>query len=258
VIFVSFLPLSTIVATLAANGTISKAGEMKTIGLLGGMSWHSTVRYYRLINEAVENELGGHHSARIVMISVDFAEIEALQRSGKWDRLGEVLTVAAQAVQQGGAGFLVICSNTAHKLTDRIQAGVTIPLLHIADTTAEAVLGQGLNKVGLLGTKITMEEDFFRGRLTDKHGLEVILPDAGDREVVDRIIFKELCHNEIRDSSKARLLGIIDRLADAGAQGIVLGCTEIGLLVREADCRSPVFDTTEIHAAAAVRRSLSA
>lgn len=229
---------------------------MKTIGLIGGMSWESSIAYYRIINEAVRYRLGGVHSARSLMISVDFAEVEALQRQGKWTEAAAMMVEAAQRLEKGGADFIVLCTNTMHKLADEIQAGVRIPFLHIADATAERVRQAGIRRIGLLGTRFTMEEDFYKGRLTGSYGLEVITPEAGEREIVHRVIYDELVVGKIEAGSKARYLAIIEKLVQRGAQGVILGCTEIGLLVQQADCAVPLFDTTQIHAEAAVEWAL--
>jgi aspartate racemase len=229
---------------------------MKTIGLVGGMSWESSIEYYRIINEEVRTRLGGLHSARLVMFSVDFAEIEPLQHEGKWDEAARKLVAAAGSVESAGADFVLLCTNTMHKVADRLEAAVEIPLLHIADPTARKIQARGLSKVGLLGTRFTMEEDFYKGRLVEKHGLDVLVPDDEHREIIHRIIYDELCLGQVRPSSRDRYLDIIDRLVDRGAEGIILGCTEIGLLIREGDTAVPLFDTTTIHAAAAVELAL--
>ena len=229
---------------------------MKTIGLLGGMSWESTAEYYRIINERVRERLGGLHSARLVLVSVEFDEVEALQHAGRWDDAAALLVDAARAIERGGADFLVICTNTMHKVAGTIEAALGIPLLHIADATAAAIAARRLRAVGLLATRFTMEEDFYRGRLEAEHGLSVIVPEAAERETVHRVIYDELCRGRVEAASKARYLGIIEALIGGGAEGIVLGCTEIGLLIKQGDLAVPVFDTTEIHAAAAVDRAL--
>ena len=231
---------------------------MKTIGMIGGMSWESSLEYYRIINEAVKEQLGDLHSAKSLMYSVDFAEIEALQREDRWEEATQAMIEAARAVEAGGADFLIICTNTMHKMADEVQRSIGIPLLHIADATAEAVKAQGLQRIGLLGTRFTMEQDFYRGRLVEKYGLEVLVPEAADREIVHRVIYDELVLGKIEPASKAEYLRIIASLAQAGAEGIILGCTEIGLLVSQADSNLPVFDTTRIHAMAAVRYALQA
>ena len=229
---------------------------MKTIGLIGGMSWESSIEYYRIINESVGAKLGGLHSAKSLMYSVDFAEVEALQHRGKWEEATELMIAAAQNVQRGGADFVVICTNTMHKMADEVQKHIRIPLLHIADATAEKIKALGLRKIGLLGTKFTMEEDFYRGRLTEKHGLEVVIPTEKEREMVHRVIYDELCIGEIKGSSKKQYIRIMDHLVEEGAEGIILGCTEIGLLVQEEDSHVPLLDTTKIHAITAVEYAL--
>ena len=229
---------------------------MKTIGLIGGMSWESTVSYYRLINTAVKEKLGGLHSAKCVLCSVDFAEVEELQRREQWPEAAQLLVGAAQRGEKAGADFVLICTNTMHKLADAVQAGIGIPLLHIADATAEKVKQAGVQRVGLLGTRFTMEEDFYRDRLTSQFGLEVITPDTKDRELVHRIIYEELCLGTIRPESKAQVASIMSRLGEMGAEGIIQGCTELGLLNGAEDCHVPLFDTTRVHALAAVEYAL--
>ncbi|MBO9559949.1 MAG: aspartate/glutamate racemase family protein [Caulobacter sp.] len=226
------------------------------IGLIGGMSWESSAQYYRLINEGVRDRLGGVASARLLMWSFDFARIEALQHAGDWDALAGEMVVAAKALQKGGADFLVLCTNTMHRCAWAIDAAVKIPLLHIADPTAEAIQAAGFTKVGLLGTAFTMEQDFYRGRLTDKFGLEVLIPDAEDRAAVHGIIYRELVTGQVLESSRQVYREVIDRLVACGAQAIILGCTEIMLLIGEDDSPVPVFDTTTLHAQAAVTRAL--
>jgi aspartate racemase len=229
---------------------------MKTIGLIGGMSWESTIPYYRIINETVRERLGGFHSAKVVLYSVDFHEIEQLQSSGAWDESGRVLASAAQALQAAGADFLVLCTNTMHKVADAIENAVRIPLFHITDPTAEEIKRNGLTKVGLLGTRFTMEQEFYRGRLRDQHHLEVFIPDEADREVVHRVIYEELVMGLVRDASRAEYRRIIQRLVDQGAQGVILGCTEISMLVGPSDSPVPLFDTTSIHARKAAEYTL--
>lgn len=229
---------------------------MKTIGLIGGLSWQSSLEYYRIINEAVRRKLGGLHSARIVMHSFDLAEMAALQEEGDWEGVARAIIGAAQQLEAAGANVLVICTNTMHKVADEVQRDIRIPLLHIADAAAEQVRAAGLKKVGLLGTKFTMQEEFCKGRLAERHGLEVIIPDANERETVNRIIYNELCVGQVKPSSKARFCGIIQDLVAAGAEGIVLGCTEIYLLISQDDVQVPAFDTTRIHAESAVRFAL--
>jgi aspartate racemase len=231
---------------------------MKTIGMIGGMSWESSIEYYRIVNEAVKERLGNLHSAKSVMVSVDFAEIEMLQREGRWEQATRAMVAAARSVEAGGADFLIICTNTMHKMAEEVQQGIGIPLLHIADATAEVINARGLQRVGLLGTRFTMEEDFYRGRLVEKFHLGVLVPEAADREIVHRVIYDELVLGKIQPASKAEYLRIIAGLAEAGAEGIILGCTEIGLLISQADSRLPIFDTTRIHALAAVEYALQA
>ncbi|HOY57912.1 MAG TPA: aspartate/glutamate racemase family protein [Verrucomicrobiota bacterium] len=230
---------------------------MKTIGMIGGMSWQSTIEYYRLVNESIQEKLGGLHSAKCVLYSVDFAEIEELQRHGEWNKAAEALVGAAQGLEKAGTDFVLICTNTMHKLADAVQASIGIPLLHIADATAEAVRRAGLRRVGLLGTRFTMEEEFYRGRLANRFGLEVVVPDAEDRQTVHRIIYEELCAGAVRSGSKALVSGIINRLETLGARGVILGCTELGLLVDAGDSPLPLFDTTRLHARAAVDWAMS-
>lgn len=232
--------------------------EQAMIGLIGGMSWESSAQYYRLINEGVRDRVGGVASARTLMWSFDFARIEALQHAGDWDALAGELVVASKALQKGGADFLVLCTNTMHRCAWAIDAAVKIPLLHIADPTAAAIQAAGLTKVGLLGTAFTMEQDFYRGRLEDKFGLEVLIPDADDRAAVHGIIYRELVTGQVLDASREVYRAVIRRLVERGAQGIILGCTEIMLLIGEADSAVPVFDTTTLHAMAAVDRALGA
>ncbi|ORF28994.1 aspartate racemase [Snodgrassella alvi] len=230
---------------------------MKTIGLLGGMSWESSAEYYRMINEQVRERLGGTHSARSIMLSVDFAEIEALQHQGRWDELAENMCTAACQLEQGGAQCIVICTNTMHRMAEQVQNSITIPLLHIADATAKQICSQKLQKVGLLGTEFTMKQDFYKGRLTEKFGLEVLIPDDKDCQTIHKIIYEELVSGIIREESRQQYRQIIRRLADKGAQAIILGCTEIMLLVSQDDSPVPVFDTTAIHATAAVDWALT-
>ena len=224
---------------------------MKTLGLLGGMSWESTIPYYRIINETVRERLGGLHSAPIILYSVDFHAIERLQQAGDWAQAGHVLARAARVLEAAGADGLVLCTNTMHRVAAAIESAVTIPLLHIADPTAAAVKPAGLTTVGLLGTRFTMEQDFYRGRLTDRHGLTVIVPDPPDREIIHRVIYEELCRGAIRAESRAQYRAILQRLVEKGAEGVILGCTEIALLVGPDDASVPLFDTTALHARAA-------
>ncbi|WP_421182193.1 aspartate/glutamate racemase family protein [Aeromonas enteropelogenes] len=229
---------------------------MKCIGLLGGMSWESTVSYYQALNRGVKARLGGLHSARVLLSSVDFAEIERLQHAGDWPATARLLAEAARNVQAGGADFLLIGTNTMHKVAPEIEAAIDIPLLHIADATAHQLLVDGVKKVGLLGTRFTMEQDFYKGRLQTRFGLEVLVPPEAQRERVHRIIYDELCLGQIREPSRAEYLTIIEGLAAAGAEAVILGCTEIALLVGEAKAAVPLYDTTAIHAEAAVRLAL--
>jgi len=229
---------------------------MKTLGLLGGMSWESTVPYYRLINEAVKARLGGLHSAKILLASVDFAEVEALMRADRWDDAGQLLAGSAAVLERGGAGALVLCTNTLHKVAPAIERAVAIPLLHILDPTAAAVRRAGVSRVGLLATGFTMEAAFYVERLR-QHGLEVLVPGAGDRLAIHRIIFEELCLGRVLDSSRRIYRGVIDRLAADGAEAVILGCTEIAMLLSPTDSALPLFDTTAIHAAYAADWALS-
>ena len=229
---------------------------MKTIGLLGGMSWKSTVGYYEAINEGVKKQLGGFHSAKIALYSVDFEPIEKLQQSGDWNAMAEILVKSAQSVQAAGADFLLICTNTMHKIAAEVEEAVEIPLLHIADATAETLLNDGVKTVGLLGTSFTMEEEFYKGRLKKRFGLEVITPNELDRQLIHRVIYDELCQGACLDESRTEYLRIIDRLAGNGADAVILGCTEIGLLVAQADTAVPLYDTTAIHANKAVELAL--
>ncbi len=229
---------------------------MKTLGLIGGMSWESTIPYYRIINETVRERRGGLHSARLILYSVDFHDIERRQQAGAWDEAGRILADAARALEAAGAEGLALCTNTMHKVAPAIESAVTIPLLHIADPTAAAVKQAGLTTVGLLGTRFTMEQDFYRGRLTDRHGLTVIIPDPADRAIVHRVIYEELCQGDLRAESRAQYREILQRLVDAGAEGIILGCTEIALLVGPDDSPVPLFDTTALHARTAAAWAL--
>lgn len=224
---------------------------MKTIGLLGGMSWESSANYYKIINEEVKNRLGKLHSAKIVMISVDFEPIEQLQHKGDWEGTADILSKEAQNIENAGADFLVICTNTMHKVVPQIEKNISIPIVHIADATALALKEQGIKKVGLLGTAFTMEQDFYKQKLID-HGLEVIIPNKEDRNLVHKIIYNELCQGITKDDSKNIYKQIIKKLQDQGAQGVILGCTEIGMLIDQNDVDIPVFDTTFIHAQKAV------
>lgn len=225
---------------------------MKTIGLIGGMSWESSLEYYRIINEQVKEKLGGLHSAKSLMYSVDFDEIEKLQHQGNWKEATKLMIDAAQRLEKGGADFVVICTNTMHKMADDVQNSIKIPLLHIADATAEIIKAQGLKKIGLLGTKFTMEEDFYKGRLIKKYGLDVLIPDEKDRQIVHDVIYHELCLGKINQSSKDQFIRVINKLVDSGAEAVILGCTEIPLLVKQEDVKVLLFDTTRIHAESAV------
>ena len=230
---------------------------MKTIGLIGGMSWESSKLYYEMINQEVMNKLGGLHSAKCVMYSFDFEPIKQLQFEGKWDTAAELLIDAAQRLEKAGADFIVICTNTMHKLAKRIEENIGVPLLHIADATGDVIKKMGINRVGLLGTGFTMEEPFYKQRLAERYGLEVIIPNKESRDIVHQVIFSELCRGEIKEESKTEYLRIINNLIENGAEAIILGCTEITLLIKQADCRVPVFDTTYIHAVSAVEYSLN-
>jgi aspartate racemase len=230
---------------------------MKTIGLIGGMSWESSAEYYRLINEAVKERLGGLHSAELLLYSVDFAAIERLQHAGDWDAAGAILADAARHLERGGADALFLCTNTMHKVSDAITGAVAIPFVHIADPTAAAIRDAGIGTIGLLGTRFTMEQAFYRGRLEEQYGLRVLVPDESDRETVHRIIYDELCLGTIREESRAAYRAIMARLVEQGAQGIILGCTEITLLVSALDATVPVFDTTSLHATAAAQLALA-
>jgi aspartate racemase len=229
---------------------------VKRIGLLGGMSWESSIEYYRFVNEATRDRLGGLHSADCIMRSVDFAGIEELQRSGDWDEAGRVLAGEARSLEAAGAELIVLCTNTMHKVADAVIAAVDVPLVHIADTTAHAIREAGLGRVGLLATGYTMEQDFYVGRLRDKHGLEVIVPEAEDRALVHRVIYDELCVGVVRDDSRDEYRRVMERLVERGAQAILLGCTEIELLVGPEDASVPTFDTTRLHAERAVELAL--
>lgn len=228
---------------------------MKTIGLIGGMSAESTVTYYKVINSVVNQKLGGFHSAKCLLYSVDFDEIERCQMSGEWEKSGEILADAARRLQKGGADFLVLCTNTMHKVAHAIQSAVSIPFLHIAEATARRVKDAGIGKVCLLGTAFTMEEGFYKDVLA-KNGIDVIVPDADDRKTVNDVIYGELCHGVIKDESRAKFVGIINKAAALGARGAILGCTEIGLLVGDGDITLPVFDTALIHAEEAALAAL--
>lgn len=226
--------------------------KMKTIGLIGGLSWESSREYYRIINEDVKKRLGGLHSAKCIMYSFDLEDIAKLQREGKWAESTKLMVDAAQRLELAGADFIVICTNSMHKVFDEMQKSVKIPILHIVDVTAEKIKKMGIKKVGLLGTKYTMEEDFYKGRLLKKHGIEVIIPDEKERQIVHDVIYSELCIGKINNASREEFKKIIANLVKNGAEGVILGCTEIPLLIKQEDCKVPLFDTTEIHAKAAV------
>ncbi|EPY04417.1 aspartate racemase family protein [Paenibacillus alvei TS-15] len=228
---------------------------MKVIGLLGGMSWESSVEYYRIINEEVKRKLGGLHSAKCLLYSIDFEEIEQYQAEGNWEKAGEVLANAARSLEKGGADFIVICTNTMHKVIDDIRSKINIPIVHIADATASRIKEKGLRTIGLLGTKYTMEQEFYKSRL-EQNGIKVIVPNADERELINKIIYEELCLGKIRQESRDYYKKVIQGLIELGAEGIILGCTEIGLLVKPEDSKVPVFDTTYIHAVEAVNISL--
>lgn len=230
---------------------------MKTIGLIGGMSWESTVTYYQVVNETVKKKLGGLHSAKVLLYSVDFAEIEECQASGDWDRSAAILTEAARNLEKAGADFIVICTNTMHKIVPQMTAGIRIPILHIAEATAAELKKAGISKVALLGTKYTMCQDFYKAKLVEA-GIQVLIPEGEDVELVNRVIYEELCLGEIRESSRREYVRVIEGLAARGAQGVILGCTEIGLLIGQKDVSLPVFDTTLIHAARAAELALEA
>ena len=230
---------------------------MKTIGLLGGMSWESTIPYYRLINEGVKQRLGGLHSASLLLHSVDFHEIEACQSSGEWDKAGEILAQAALGLQRAGAEGILLCTNTMHKVASHIEARCPLPFLHIADATGRAIGAAGMRRVALLGTRYTMEQDFYRGRLSSEFGIESLIPDDADRARINQIIFDELCLGTFSEPSRDYFLGLIARMAAEGAQGVIFGCTEIDLLVPASQCPIPVFDTAALHAADAVEFMLS-
>ena len=229
---------------------------MKTIGLIGGMSWESTQFYYRQINEGIRNRLGGLHSAKILMHSVDFAPIEAMQNAGDWDAAAEILSQAAKSLEAGGAGFFLICTNTMHKVAAEVEKSVDIPLLHIADATANVLRADQVSRIGLLGTAFTMEQSFYKGRLSQRHGIEVVVPESADRETVHNIIYQELCLGTVKPASKQTYLKIIDRLQQQDVEGVILGCTEICMLVGQADTEIKLYDTTAIHALEAVDYAL--
>jgi aspartate racemase len=229
---------------------------MKTVGLLGGMSWESTACYYKTINEGIKCALGGLHSAKIAMVSVDFYEIEQLQHKGEWGKTASILSSAAQSIESAGADFLLICTNTMHKVSDEIQTNISIPLIHIADATAQVLQVDGITKVGLLGTRFTMEQDFYKNQLIHNFNIDVIVPDSDQQTIIHDVIYNELCLGIINDDSKKQYLNIISTLFKQGAQAIILGCTEITLLVKQIDTNVPLYDTTQIHANAAVKMAL--
>ena len=229
---------------------------MKIIGLIGGMSWESSAVYYRLINEAVTQRLGGLHSAEMLLWSVDFEPHEQMQRAGDWDAAGAPLVEIARRLEGAGAEVLILCTNTMHKVAPAIEAAVEVPFLHIADATGEAIRREGMGRVGLLGTAFTMEQDFYRGRLAERHGVEVLIPEAADRRIVHDVIYDELCRGRIEDASRAEYVRIIGQMQRDGAEGVILGCTEIPMLIRPEDSPIPVFDTTDIHAQKAVQYAL--
>jgi aspartate racemase len=229
----------------------------KVIGLIGGMSWESSAEYYRLINEGVRDRLGGLHSARCLMWSFDFAEIEALQHAGRWDDATALLIEAARRLERGGADVVLICTNTMHRMAEAVQVAISLPLLHIADPTAERIRAAGLRRVGLLGTAFTMEQDFYKGRLAARHGLDVLVPEESDRVLVHRVIYDELVQGRIEPRSRQAYRDVIARLVARGAEAVILGCTEIMLLVRPEDSAVPLYDTTALHAEAAVDWALS-
>ncbi|MCA0901125.1 aspartate/glutamate racemase family protein [Microbulbifer agarilyticus] len=230
---------------------------MKTIGMLGGMSWESTASYYKTINEGVRESLGGLHSAKIALCSVDFDEIEKLQHQGRWDDTANILADAARSVEAAGADFLVICTNTMHKVAGEVEAAISIPLVHIADATAEQLVADGVKSVGLLGTKFTMEQEFYKSRLAERYGIDVIIPTQDERDTVHAVIYSELCVGVINDESRESYIDVIHHLAERGAEAVILGCTEIALLVGQSHTRIPLYDTTKIHAAKAVDLSVS-
>ena len=221
--------------------------NLKTIGLIGGMSWESTVTYYKIINETIKEKLGGLHSAKCILYSVDFQEIEECQANGNWEKSGEILGEAANNLEKAGADFIVICTNTMHKVVNQIKEKISVPILHIAEMTAEKILEKGLKNIALLGTKYTMEQDFYKSKLIEK-GINVIIPDKNDIEIINEVIYDELCLGTINSNSKKKFLEIVDKLRSKGAEGIILGCTEIGLLIKNEDTDVPLFDTAIIHA----------
>lgn len=231
---------------------------MKTIGLIGGMSWESTAEYYRIINQIVKKRLGKLHSGKIVMVSLDFEEIKQLQHHGKWKEATDIMIDSAKKVEKAGADFILICTNTMHKMAEQVESNINIPLLHIVDVTAEAIKKKSLKKIGLLGTKFTMEQDFYKGRLFKKHGINVIIPEQTNRELINDIIYNELCLGEVKESSRKLLKSIIEKLIKNGAEGIVLGCTELPLILKKKDSRVPLFDTCKLHVQRAVEIAIQA
>jgi len=229
---------------------------MKTIGLIGGMSWESSLEYYRILNEKVKKELGGLHSAKTILFSVDFEQIKILQHDDKWNELTEIMIDAAKKLEKAGADFIVICTNTMHLMANEVQNNINLPLLHITDATAQSIKSKHLRKVGLLGTKFTMEKEFYKDRLIEKHNIDVVIPSDNDREIVHNIIYNELCLGNINDTSKNEYLRIINNLEEQGAEGIILGCAEIPLLIKQEDVKIPIFDTTTIHAEQAVLENI--
>jgi aspartate racemase len=230
---------------------------MKTIGMIGGMSWESSIEYYRIINQAVREKLGGLHSAKSIMVSVEFAEIEELQHENRWEDLADIMVEAGRNLENGGADFVIICTNTMHKLYNKVQQSINIPMLNIADATADRIKAENIQTIALLGTRFTMEENFYRGRLVDRYGLEVTIPSPDQMATVHRVIYDELCAGVIRPDSKQKYADVIQDLVAEGAEGVILGCTEIGLLIKQEDSPVPLFDTAEIHARAAVDYALS-
>lgn len=235
---------------------VEKEDRMKTIGMIGGMSWESTLEYYRIVNQTVKEKLGGFHSAECILYSVDFEAVERLQHRGEWDLLTQLMVDAAQKVKKAGADFVLICTNTMHMMADEVQNSIRIPLLHIVDVTADAIKANGQNRIGLLGTKFTMEHDFYKGRLQNKYGIDVLIPSQEEREVIHEILYSELCLGEIKELSKNKFKDIIHNLIERGAQGVVLGCTEIPLIVHQKDYTVPLYDTTTLHARAAVEYAI--
>jgi aspartate racemase len=251
------VPCACLATRLGAIGNDARELPVKVIGLIGGMSWESTVPYYKLINETIKARLGGLHSAQLILYSVDFHEIERLQRAADWPAAGELLAAAARSLEAAGAHFLVLCTNTMHKVAAQIEAAVAIPLLHIADPTSLAIKAEGHTTVGLLGTRFTMEEAFYRERLSTRHGLTVLIPGSDEREFIHRVIYDELCLGQVLPASRAAYRRVLAELARQGAEAIILGCTEISLLVDQSDSPVPLFDTTRIHACQAAEWALT-